>query len=82
MKIPVRVSDVVRSLAGSGILAAVAAFCNRTGCLIYGGRRLGTDRRFSEHFGLNCMGIGAADLGEGTVDGFSRVEVREPERSV
>jgi hypothetical protein len=79
VKIPGRVSDVVRSLTGSGILAAVAVFFTRAGCSIYGGRHLSSARQFSQHFVLNCMGIGAADLGEGTVDGFSRVGVREPD---
>ena len=77
MKIPVRVSDVVRGLAASGVMAAVAAFCNRAGCPIDGGRRLSAARRFSQHFGLNCMDLGAADLEERTADGFSRVGVRE-----
>ena len=78
MKIPGRVSDVVRSLAGSGVLAAGAFFCTRAGCPIDGGCRLGATRQFTQHNGLNCMGIGAADLGEGMVERFSRVGVREP----
>ena len=77
MRFPGRVSDVVRSLARSGVGATVAFFCNRARRPIDGGRRLSSVRRFSQHFGLNCMGIGAADLGEGPVDGFSRVGVRE-----
>ena len=82
MKIPGRVSDVVRSLPGSGVLAAVALFCTRDGCSIDGGRRLGSTRQFTQHNGFNRMGIGAADLGEGMAERFSRVGVREPEYSV
>ena len=79
MKIPGRVSDVVRSLAGSGVVAAVAFFFTRAGCpIINGGRRLSSTRQFAQHNGLNHMGVGAADLGEGTVGRFSRSGVREP----
>ena len=63
MKIPGRVSDVVRSLAGSGVAAAVAFFCTRAGCPIDGGWRFSSSRLFTQHNGLNRMGIGAADLG-------------------
>ena len=77
MKIPGRVSDVVRSLAGSGVVAAVALFCIRAGCPIDGGRRFSSTRQFTQHNGLNCMGIGAANPGEVMVDRFSRVAVRE-----
>jgi hypothetical protein len=79
VKILVRVSDVVRSLAGSGVVAAIAFFCTRAGCSIYGGSRLSSNRQFTQHNGLNCMGLGAADLGEGTVDGISPAGVREPD---
>ena len=79
MKFPVRVSDVVRSLAGSGLVAAVAFLCSRASHSIYGGCRLRSLRQFTQHNGLNLMGIGVADLGEGTADGFSRVAVRESE---
>ena len=78
MKIPGRVSDVVRSLAGSGVLAAGAFFCTRAGCPIDGGRRLGSTRQFTQHNGLNRTGIGAANLGEGMTELFSRVAVRDP----
>jgi hypothetical protein len=80
VKFPVRVSDVVRSLAGSGLVAAVAFLCSRASHSIYGGCRLRSPRQFTQHNGLNFMGIGVADLGEGTVDGFSHVGVREPDR--
>ncbi len=79
MKIPGRVSDVVRSLAGSGVMAAVAFFFTRAGCTIDGGRRLGSTRQFTQHNGFNRMGIGAADLAEGMAERFSRVRVREPD---
>ena len=79
MKIPGRVSDVVRSLAGSGVVAAAAFFCTRAGCPIDGGYRLSSTRQFTQHNGLNCMSIGAADLGEGMVERFSSVGVREPD---
>ncbi len=79
MKIPGRVSDVVRSLAGSGVMAAVAFFFARAGCTIDGGRRLSSARRFAQHNGLNRMGIGPADLAEGMAEGFSRAGVREPD---
>ena len=62
MSIPGRASDVVRSLAGSGVMAAVAFFCTRAGYPIKGGRRLGSTRRFTQHNELNRMGIGAANL--------------------
>ena len=75
MKIPGRVSDVVRSLAGSGVVAAVAFFFTRAGCTIDGGRRLSSTRQFTRNNGLNRLGIGAADLGEGMLE---RVGVREP----
>ncbi len=75
MKIPGRVSDVVRSLAGSGVVAAVAFFFTRAGCTIDGGRRLSLTRQFTRNNGFNRMGIGAADLGEGMLE---RVGVREP----
>jgi len=65
VSIPGRVSDVVRSLAGSGVVAAVAFFCTRAGCPIDGGCRLGLTRQFTQHNGLNRMGIGAANLEEG-----------------
>jgi len=78
VKIPGRVSDVVRSLAGSGVVAAVAFFFTRAGCPIDGGRRLSSTRQFTQNNGFNRMGIGAADLGEGMVERFSRVRVREP----
>ena len=61
MKIPVRVPDVVRSLVGSGVMAAVAFFCNRAGCPIYGGRRLSAARRF-----LNISGSTAWVLAQPT----------------
>ena len=51
MKIPGRVSDVVRSLAGSGVMAAVAFFFTRAGCPIDGGPRLGSTRQFTQHNG-------------------------------
>jgi hypothetical protein len=38
--IPGRVSDVVRSLAGSGVAAAVASFCLRAGCSVDSGWHL------------------------------------------
>ncbi len=76
MKIPGRVSDVVRSLAGSGVVAAVAFFFTRAGCPIDGGRRLSSTRQFTQNNGFNRMGIGAADLGEGMLE---RVGVREPD---
>jgi hypothetical protein len=79
VKIPGRVSDVVRSLAGSGVVAAVAFFCTRASCSIDGGRRVGSARQFSQHNWLNCMDIGAADLGEGMAERFSSVGVREPD---
>jgi len=80
VKIPGRVSDVLRSLAGSGVVAAVASFCTRAGCPIDGGYRLSATRQFTQHNnGLNCMGLGAADLGEGMVERFSSVGVREPD---
>ena len=79
MKIPGRVSDVVRSLAGSGVMAAVAFFFTRAGCPIDGGRRLSSTRQFTRNNGFNRMGIGAADLGEGMVERFSGVGVREPD---
>ena len=79
MKTPGRVSDVVRSLAGSVVVAAVAVFCTRAGYPIDGGRRLGSTRQSTQHSGLNCMEIGAADLGEGMAEQFSRVGVREPD---
>ncbi len=78
MKIPGRVSDVVRSLDGSGVVAALAFFFTRAGCTIDGGRRLSSIRLFTQYNGFNYMGIGAADLGEGMVERFSRVGVREP----
>ena len=76
MKIPGRVSDVVRSLAGSGVVAAVAFFFTRAGCPVDGGRRLSSSRQFTRNNGFNRMGIGAVDLGEGMVE---RVGVREPD---
>ena len=76
MKIPGRVSDVVRGLAGSGVMAAVACFFTRAGCPIDGGRRLSSTRQFTQNNGFNRMGIGAADLGEGMLE---RVGVREPD---
>ena len=79
MKIPGRASDVVRSLAGSGVVAAVAFFCTRAGCPIDGGCRLGSTRQFTQHNGLNRMGIGAANLEEGMVERFSHVGVRAPD---
>jgi hypothetical protein len=79
VKIPGRVSDVVRSLAGSGVAAAVAFFFTRARCPIDGGRRLSSTRRFTRNNGFNRMGIAAADLGEGMVEQFSRVGVREPD---
>ncbi len=75
MKIPGRVSDVVRSLAGSGVVAAVAFFFTRAGCPIDGGRHLSSTRQFTRNNGFNRLGIGAADLGEGMLE---RVGVREP----
>jgi hypothetical protein len=80
VKFPGRVSDVVRSLAGSGVVAAAAFFCGLARRAMYGGCHLSAARQFTQHNGLNLMGIGVADLGEGTVDGFSRVGVREPDR--
>jgi 6-phosphogluconate dehydrogenase len=80
VRIPVRVSDVVRSLSGSGVVAAVALFLTRAGRAIDGGCYRSSTRRFTQHNGLNFIGIGAAGLGEGTADGFSRVGVREPDR--
>jgi hypothetical protein len=74
VKIPGRVSDVVRGLAGSGVMAAVACFFTRAGCPIDGGRRLSSTRQFTQNNGFNRMGIGAADLGEGMLE---RVGVRE-----
>jgi hypothetical protein len=79
VKIPGRVPDVVRSLAGSGVAAAVAFFCTRADRPIDGGCRIGSGRQFTQHNGLNCMDIGAADLGEGMVERFSHVGVREPD---
>jgi hypothetical protein len=78
VKIPGRVSDVVRSLADPAV-AAVAFFSTRAGCPIDGGCYLSSTRQFTQHNGLNRMAIGAADLRDGTVEGFSRVEVREPD---
>jgi hypothetical protein len=75
VSIPGRVSDVFRSLAGSGVVAAVAFFCTRAGCPIDGGWRPSSTRQFTQHNGLNRMGIGAANLGEGMVELFSRVGV-------
>jgi len=71
--IPFRVSDVVRSLAGSGVVAAVAFFCTRAGCPIDSGWHLSSTRQFTQHNGLNSMGIGAADLEEGMVERFSPI---------
>jgi len=79
VKIPVRVSEVVRSLTGSGVVAAAAFFCSLARRVIYGGCHLSATLQFTQHNGLNLMDIGVADLGEGTVDGFSRVAVRESE---
>ena len=73
MSIPGRASDVVRSLAGSGVVAAVAFFCTRAGCPIEGGRRLSSTRQFTQHNGLNRMSTGAANLEEGMVERFSHV---------
>jgi hypothetical protein len=79
VKTPGRVSDVVRSLAGSGVVAAFAFFFTHAGWPIYGGCRLSSARQFTQHNGLNWIGIGAADLGEGMAERFSRVGVREPD---
>ena len=77
MKIPGRVSDVFRSLAGSGVAAAVAFFCGRASRPIYGGCRLRPTRQFTQHNGLNLTVSAWPPSQTETADGFSRVWVSQ-----